>query len=168
MSNGLFIRSYPAVGVQIVPATYHADKFSYILLVLLPVVVIWWAGPANVEKSSSLVWGLAAYVLAAAFATGFLRSLRLEIRTEGISYANLLRETNLLAFSDISTVVVLADPHVRPIKVWRSYWLSNTLVITPKPETGKPTLKIPLYLFPSAAQGQLTHLLRPEEWDVQG
>ena len=73
MSNGLFLRLYPAAGVQVVPATYGAGKVGY--------------------------------VLGAVVATTFLRSLKLEIRTDGISYANLFRETNFLAFSDISTVV---------------------------------------------------------------
>jgi len=167
LSNGLFIRSYPAVGAKIEPATYGPETSGYVLLGLIPVLVIWSAGPASVIKSSWLPWGLVIYAVGAIFATTFLRSLKLEIRMDGISYANLYRGTNFLAYSDISTVVLYTNPHVRQIKVWSGFTLPNTMAITPKPETGKPALKIPLDLFPDAAREQLTHLLRPEEWDAQ-
>jgi len=40
---------------------------------------------------------------------------------DGISYANLYRGTNFLAYSDISTVVLYTNPHVRQIKVWSGF-----------------------------------------------
>lgn len=165
MSNGLF-RSYPAVGVQIVPATYGAGKFGYILLGLFPILVVWWAGAENVEKSPWLLWGLAIYTPGAAFAITVLRSLKLEIRMDGISYANLFRETNFLAFSEISTAVILTDLHGRQ-GVLPRFTLPNTIEITPNAETGKSKLKIPLVFFPDAARAQLMHLLRPEELDIR-
>ncbi len=77
VSNGLFVRSYPTVGVQVVPATYCAGKSGYVLLVLLPVFALWLAGPTNVAKSPWLPWGLGIYVLGVAFSASYLRSLKL-------------------------------------------------------------------------------------------
>jgi len=167
VSNGLFIRSYPAAGVQVVPMTYGAGNFGYVLLVLFPVLIIWWAARANVTNSPWLLWSLVTYAVGAAFAMVCLRHLKLEIRTDGISYGSIFRETIFVAFSDISTVVLLTNPHSRSTTLLPRFLLSDTMVITPKPDTHKPTLKIRLALFPIAARTQLTHLLRPEEWDIQ-
>ncbi|MHB8484793.1 MAG: hypothetical protein ACYDCM_03535 [Candidatus Acidiferrales bacterium] len=166
MSNGLFIQSYPAVGVQIVPATYYAGKFGYFLMAALPVVVVLLAGPANLEKSRWLPPGLAIYLLGVAFLAISLRGLKLEIRTDGISYTNLFRKDQFLAFSEISTVVLFTDQWGGYRERRGSLTMPGKMVITPKPEAGKAVLKIPLYLFPDAARVQLTHLLRPEEWDT--
>jgi hypothetical protein len=165
MSNGLFVRSYPAVGVQIVPAEYGPGYSGYTLLLLLPVLAIWWALHANVEKSSWLKLILMVYALGAIFATAFLRSLKLQIQTNGISYGNLIRGTRFIAYSEISTVVVLTDLHAR-IGVWPNFTLPNTIVITSKVETGMFPIKIPMFFFPVDALAQMTHLLKPEEWDV--
>jgi len=51
--------------------------------------------------------------------------------------------------------------------MWPNFTPTDTMAITPNVETGKPTLRIPLSFFPNAAREQLTHLLRPEEWDIQ-
>jgi hypothetical protein len=167
MSNGLFIRSYPAVGAKVEPATYGAGIAGYVSLALIAVFVIWSVGPTRVVKSPWFPWGLAIWALGALFVTIFNRSLKLEVRMDGISYGNLFRETIFIAFSDISTVVLYTNPHVRQIKIWSGFNLANTMVITPKPETGKPELKIPLSFFSDAARTELTHILRPEEWDIQ-
>jgi hypothetical protein len=54
------------------------------------------------------------------------------------------------------------DPHYRT--QWWPEWYD--LVIMPKPETGKPPLKIAFLLFPSEAREQLIRLLAPEELDT--
>ncbi|HVB07371.1 MAG TPA: hypothetical protein VNF00_00370 [Candidatus Acidoferrales bacterium] len=167
MSNGLFLQSYPAVGVQIVPATYYAGKFGYFLMAALPaVVIILLAGPANVEKSRWLLPGLAIYLLGVAFLAISLPSLKLDIRTDGISYTNLFRKEEFLAFTEISTAVLFTNQWCGNRERRMSFTMPGKMVITPKPDAGKAALKIPLYLFPDAAQVQLTHLLRPEEWDT--
>jgi hypothetical protein len=167
MSNGLFIRSYPAVGVRVQPATYGPGIAGYVSLVLFAAFILWEVGPSRVVKSPWLPWGIGIYAIGALFLATFIHSLKLEVRTDGISYGNLFRETNFLAFSDISTVVLYTNPHVRQIKIFSKFTLANTMVITPKPQTGMPELKIPLGLFSDAARSELMHILRPEEWDVQ-
>jgi hypothetical protein len=167
MSNGLFIRSYPAPGAKVEPATYGPGKFGYFMIVSVPVLIVWVAGPAKVIGSMWLPWGVGVYALVVISATALIRSLKLEVRTDGISYSSLFRGGNFLAFSEISTAVLNTNPHTRAIKIWSNAWDANTLVITPDPETGKPILKIPLDYFPTEARDQLVYLLRPEEWDVQ-
>ena len=110
--------------------------------------------------------GLAIYLLGVAFLAVSLRSLKLGIRADGISYTNLFRRDQFLAFSEISTVVLFTDQWVGYRERRMSFTMPGKMVITPNPESGRPALKIPLYLFPDAARVQLTHLLKPEEWDT--
>lgn len=166
MSNGLFIRAYPAVGVNVEPATYGAGRPGYFLVVLLPVLIVFMAGPSEAEMSRWLPLGLTIFAIWIAFAFAFLRSLKLEVRSDGISYASLLRKERFIRFNEFSTVVLFSGQ-------WRSYrqqgfnfTMPGRMVITPKLETDRPTLKIPLYLFSDSARAQLTHILRPEEWDA--
>jgi hypothetical protein len=165
MSNGLFVRSYPAAGVQIVPATYSVARSAY-FLELIPLLLFLLAGPRNLSSARWLFPVLLIYAFAMLFAGIFLRRLRLGIRTDGITYTNISARERFLFFSDISTVVLFTNQWSSGRGRWPSFRMPGSMVITSKLETGTPALKIPLYLFPDAAKAQLTHLLRPEEWDT--
>jgi hypothetical protein len=164
MSNGLFIQSYPAPGVAIVPASYTVGKGGYALIGTLTFLIIEiMGGPTRLVKSHWLPLDLFIYVVAVSLTLFFFRSFKLGVRPDGISYANFFRSERFIAFADISAVVLFTN--------WSSGRQSRlgsttpgTIVITPKVETGKPVLKIPLWLFSNPAESQVTHLLRPEEW----
>jgi hypothetical protein len=95
----------------------------------------------------------------------FVRRLRLEIRMDGISYTGPFRGTRFLAYSDISTVVVIDYRLLRSEATPRESVRSFTVVITPNAGTYKPTLKIPLALFPDSAHRELIRLFKPEVWE---
>lgn len=162
--SSLLSHQYPAVGFDVVPMTFGAGKFGYALMILLPVIGIWLIGPANLTRAPWLRWALVVYAAGAVFAMLFLLQLKLEIRTDGIGYASMFSENTFVLFSEMSSAVILTDPHSR-LSLWPAFTLHD-FVITPRPETNKATLKIPLLLFPLAAREALIHLLRPEEIDV--
>jgi hypothetical protein len=165
MSNGLFIRTYPAPGVSIMPATFRAGRFAYSLLVVLGIWCIWLISGAG--SSGVMWWGMAVYALFSICATIYFHNLKLEIRPDGLSYSSLFRDANFLAYSDISTVVLLtSSASNRSGRLWPTSVMPGTMLITPKTDTGRAAFKVPLNLFPAAAREQMVHLLRPEEWDI--
>lgn len=166
MSNGLFIQSYPAPGVQIVPATYTVGKGGYVVIGTLTLLIVEIIRPTRILQSPWLPLGLLIYFVAAAFAVFFFRSFRLEIRTDGISYANFFRKERFIAFAEISTVVLFSNRWSGGRQSHLGSPTAGTIIITPKVETGKPVLKVPLWLFSDPAESQVAHLLRPEEWDT--
>jgi hypothetical protein len=162
----LVSHSYVSVGKHVVPAEFGPGKTPYVLMVLVPILLIWWAGPATVSRASWFHMAVAIYVILFVAAAACLHTLRLEIRPDGISYASLFCKSNTIAFSEISSAVVLTDPHYRT-EAWPEFnW--HDFIITPKPETGKPPIKIALLLFPSEARNQLTRVLMPEQLDTGG
>lgn len=168
MSNGLFIQSYPAPGVEIVPASYTVGKAGYAFIASITVLIILMVGHGILEKSRWLPFGLVIYFLIVSLALIFFRSFKLDVRTDGISYSNSFRGERFLAWPEISTVVLFTNRWTgnREQRLSLSFTMLGTIVITPKPETGKLPLKIPLWLFSDPAESQVTHLLRPEEWDT--
>lgn len=166
MSNGLFIQSYPASGVQVVPATYTAVKGGYALLATVSIFIALMMGPFLL-KSRWLPLAAITYAVAAFLALIFFRSFKLDVRTDGICYSNSLRSERFVAFAEMSTVVVFTNRWVNDEAAHGlNFRMPGTIIITPKAETGKPVLKIPLWLFSNPAESQVTHLLRPEEWDT--
>lgn len=166
MSNGLFIQSYPAPGVQVVPATYTVTKSGYAFIASITILVAVVIGELKPENWRWLPLGIVIYLGAACLALIFFRSFKLDIRNDGISYANALRNERFLAFNEISAVVLFTNRWTAYSERRMSLIMPGTMVITPKIETGKPALKVPLWLFSDPAKTQLTHLLRPEEWDT--
>ncbi len=167
MAN-LFVQSYPAPGVQVVPVEFSAGPNGWVTVCLFPVGAIVSFGVLlnNVHPSSAWVWfGLTFSVLALLVALTFLRALKLEIRMDGISYISLFRGTRFVAYADISTIVIIdyrhADSQATPNRSLRSY----TAVITPKVETAQRPLRIPLTPFPDAARREFVRLFRPEQWE---
>jgi hypothetical protein len=167
VTNGLFIRPYPARGVQIVPKSYAAGMNGYFLLCFIPVwlllffIVLLYVG----LRHSWVFDGVVVSVVAVLFALSLARKLRLEIRTDGIGYTGLLRQPQFLAFAEISTVVFLDHRNTRSEAQARRGPFSWTAIITPNVDTNKPVLKIPLSLFPGAAYEEMSRLLRPEVWE---
>jgi hypothetical protein len=162
----LVSHSYADVGKHAVPAEFCAGKTPYVLMVLGPIFLMWWAGPATVSHAPWFHLAITIYVLVLFAAVACLRTLKLEIRADGISYASLFCKANTIAFSEISSAVILTDPHYRT-EAWPEFnW--HDFIITPKPETGKPPIKIALLLFPSEARDHLMHVLMPEQLDTGG
>ncbi|HEV2305503.1 MAG TPA: hypothetical protein VGR93_08290 [Candidatus Acidoferrales bacterium] len=167
MSNGLFIQSYPAPGVEIVPASYTVGKGGYVLIATITVLMVLMVGPRNLEESRWLPLGLLIYFVTVSLALIFFRSFKLDVRTDGISYSNSFRGERFVAFAEMSTVTLFTNRWVAyQAAHGLNFRMPGTIVITPKPDTGKPVLKIPLWLFSDPAESQVTHLLRPEEWDT--
>lgn len=168
MTTGLFIRSYPAPGAQPISVTYNVGLYAYFVVCLLPVVVTCRLVVVMFEsgKSDWLIPALVVSILTIFLAVLFLRALRLEISADGISYANPVRGRRSLTFPEMSSVVLIDYRHEgngvasinRSLRLW-------TLVITPRVDTGKPTLKIPLTVFPRSAYNEIMVLLKPEIWE---
>ncbi len=167
--TGLFIRSYPAPGAQAIPVTYNADGYAYFVVCIFPVAVTCTLVAAMFEpgpKPSWLIPALVVSILTIFLAVLFLRTLRLEISRDGISYSNPVRGTQSLTYPEMSAVVLVDYRHEGngPGGINRSFRMW-TIVVTPKVETGKPTLKIPLTVFPRSAYNELMLLLKPEVWE---
>lgn len=169
MTNSVFIRSYPAPGVQPKPTAYNSGAYGYFVVGLVPVTVICMLVIALFDSGQKPGWLIRAFAVSIVvlfLGVAFLRTLRLEITTDGISYTNPVRGITSLTYREISSVVLLDFRHEgngaaainRSLRRW-------TMVITPKTETGKAPLKIPLTLFPRAACDDLTQLLKPEVWE---
>jgi hypothetical protein len=120
------------------------------------------------EKANRLIL-LAAFaisILVLALVMGILRSLRLEITADGISYTHPIRGTKFILYSEMSSVVLLdyfregggVGSSSRSPRRW-------TLAITPKVETGKAPFKIPLTFFPRDAYNEVMRVLKPEVWE---
>lgn len=169
MTTALFIRSYPAPGARAIPATYRAGMWGYFIVCLVPVAFASAIGAALLDpgqKSRWLILALVILLLTILLAVLFLQALKLDIATHEISYSNPIRGARSVMFSEMSSVVLIDYLHegygaALANRSWRRW----TLVITPKPETGKRTLKIPLTLFERIAHDELVLLLKPEIWD---
>jgi hypothetical protein len=167
MPNALFIQSYPAPGVQVVPATYSVTKGGHAFIGSITVLVVLMAGAFDVEKSRWLPLAVVIYCGILCLTLIFFRGFRLDVRNDGISYASPFHKEQFLAFAEISTVVLFTNRWVNDQAAHGfNFRLPGTILITPKTETGKPPLKIPLWLFSDPAESEVTHLLRPEEWDT--
>jgi hypothetical protein len=169
MTNSLFIRSYPAPGAQPLPAIYNSGAYAYFVVCLFPVAVTCAFAVAILDtrqKPSWLIPALVVSIVAFFLVLVFLRALRLEITTDGISYTNPVRGTKSLTYPEMSSVVLIDYRHEgngaagisRSLRTW-------TMVITPKMETGKAPLRIPLTIFPRDAYIELVRLLKPEVWE---
>ena len=169
MSTGLFIRSYPAPGAHAIPLSYRSGAYGYFVVCLFPVVVTCAFTVALFDTGEKPAWLILAFVssiLALFLAVVFLRTMRLEITTDGITYTNPVRGTKCLTYPEMSAVVLVDYRHEgngaaatsRSLRRW-------TMVITPKIETGKAPLKIPLTVFPQEACSELVRLLKPEVWE---
>jgi hypothetical protein len=162
----LVSHSYASAGKHVVPAKFGAGKTPYVLMVLVPILLIWWTGPATVSRASWFHLAVAIYAILVVAAAACLHALKLEIRADGISYASLFSKSNTITFSEISSAVVLTDPHYRT-QAWPELnW--HDFIITPKPETGKAPIKIALLLFPAEARDHLMRVLMPEQLDTGG
>lgn len=162
----LVSHSYASAGKHVVPAEFGVGKTPYVLMVLVPILVIWWAGPATVSRASWFHMAVTIYAILFVAAAACLHTLKLEIRADGISYASLFCKSNTIAFSEISSAVILTDPHYRT-EAWPEFnW--HDFIITPKPESGKPPIKIALLLFPADARDKLMRVLKPEQLDIGG
>lgn len=164
---GLFIRGYPARGVEVVPSSYSAGANGYFLVCMVPAwalslfVAVYHAG----SHGPWVLGGIGASFLVLLIAVSLLRRLSLDIRVDGISYRGLLAAQRFVAFSEISAVVLIDHRHSNSEATPRRTPLSWTAIITPTPETRKPPLKIPLSLFPGDAYRDLKKLLQPEIWE---
>ena len=171
MPRSLFIRSYPAPGVQVIPASYSAGTNGYFVVCLLPVAAACWFAIAlynSVSKPQWLFEGLFASIMVLLLGLSYLRSLKLEITIDGISFAILFHGTHFISFGEISTVVFLDYRHLRSEAIPRRTLRSWQAVITPNGETGKSKIRIPLNMFPPEACSALTRLLKPEVWESDG
>jgi hypothetical protein len=171
VTNGLIVRSYPAPGVEIVPSTFGAGPYGYSVLELLPVAALIWFGIAlrNVYPRPQWLWyGVVISVLGFFFVLAFLRSVRLEIRADGVSYASLLRREKFAAYRDISSVVLIDYRHLRSEASPRRSLRTYTAIITPNIETGGTPFKIPLTLFPDFARSEFVRMFKPEVWESGG
>jgi len=155
MPTELFIRSYPAKGVEVVPVTFGAGPYAYALLCLLPVTAIAWFVAVLRSTSPGPDWLWAGLIVSVA---GFftvlvlLRRLKLEIRMDGISYTSLFRSARFVAYSDISSVVLIDYRHASSEATPRRSMLSWTAIVTSKIETQQPPIKISLTFFPPAGR----------------
>lgn len=167
MSNGLFIRSYPVQGVAIIPSSYAAGMHAYFLSCLFPVAAISFfvAILHSGFKYRWAYWGLFTSVVILLLVVSLLSRLRLEIRSDGISYAAPFSGPRFTAFSEMSTVVFIDHMHLSSETQPRRSLLTWTAIITPNPETGKPAVRIPLTLFPEAGYRELKRVLHPEVWE---
>jgi hypothetical protein len=84
---------------------------------------------------------------------------------DGISYAGLFGSMRFVAFSEISTVVLVDHKHMSSQAQPQRTPLSWTAIITPNVETAKSVLKIPLSLFPGKAYREMERILKPEVWE---
>jgi hypothetical protein len=167
VTSGLFIRTYPARGAQIIPSSYSAGFNGYFLVCFLPVyavsffVVFLFIG----FRQHWVFEGLVISVLSLLIALSFVRRLRVQITVDGISYAGLFGSLRFVAFPEISTVVLIDHRHTSSQAQPSRNPLSWTAIITPSVETGKSVLKIPLSLFPGAAYREIERILKPEVWE---
>lgn len=167
MSNGIFIRPYPARGAQVVPTSFSAGLGGYFLICLVPVwALLFFLTPLYLGlRRPWLSEGLVASALALLIALSFARRLRLEIGTNGISYTSLFGAARFVAFSEISTVIFIDHRNIRSEAYPRRTPFSWTAIVTPNLETGKSVMRIPLSLFPGAAYLEMKRVLGPEVWE---
>lgn len=167
MTKGLFIQSYPARGIQIVPVSYSAGFNGYFLVCLVPVsvlsffIVLVHAG----DRERWVSEGLVLSALGLLFGVSSLRRLKLTINRDGVFYTGLLGAERFVSFSEVSTVILIDHRHLNSQAQPSRNPLSWTAVITPNVDTGKSVLKIPVSLFPGAAYREMERILKPEVWE---
>lgn len=167
MTNGLFIRTYPARGIQIVPVSYSAGLNGYFLICFIPLwllcffIALLFLGFRQLWVSE----GLFASVVALLAALSCVRRMKLAINVDGISYTGLFGTSRFVAFSEISTVVFIDHKNERSLAYPADTPLSWTAIVTPNVETGKPALKLRLSFFPGAAYREVKRILHPEVWE---
>jgi hypothetical protein len=168
VTNGLFISSYPAPGVQVIPGIFRAGIYGYLLPCLVPVSAILWFGiilhVLNLRQTWAVL-GLLISISGLLFVLSLVRKFKLEIKIDGVSYTSPFRGSSFVAYSEISSVLLIDYRHLRSEATPRRSIRSFTMMITPNVETGKSPIKIPLTLFPDAAHAELVRLFRPEEWE---
>ena len=155
-------------GVQAIPASYSAGANGYFIICLLPVTATIWFVVAIYNSNPRPSWlleGLCISVVGLLFSLVCLRKLKLEIRTDGISYTSLFRGTRFIPFAEISTVVFVDYRHARSQAQSRRSMRTWTAVITPNSKATYSAMRIPLTLFPEVAHTELTRLLQPEVWE---
>jgi hypothetical protein len=168
VSNSLFIRSYPAHVGKLVPVAFGPGVGGYFLVCLVPLWCVGLFSGALYELKMPPTWvhvALAFSLLCLLLALAYLRRLRLEITTRGISYRSLLGGTKFIAYGEMSTVVLVNWVRAHPEQYAGDAPPRRTLIITPNPESGKSRIRIPLTFFPSRAEEELMRLLQPAVWD---
>lgn len=111
--------------------------------------------------------GLCGFDNVLSYRASLLRRLNLEIRTDGISYTSLFGPARFVAFSEISTVVLIDYRHASSQAYPSDTPFTWTALIRPNVETGKPVLRIPLSLFSVAVYREMQRLFKPEIWAVR-
>ncbi len=152
--------SYPDPAEVVIPCSFRAGFYGYVLVCLLPLGMALLLGQDAYHAKASSPWSFRFFVLMlliAAFGAMFLRSMKLEVLERGINYSTLFRG-RFVAFSDISTAVLINFKLYPVCGLGRDprRW---TLVITPNPWTNHAVLKIPLTLFQPSACSELKRLL---------
>jgi hypothetical protein len=164
----MFVRPYPASGVKVIPMAFGAGANGYFLLSMLPVASTLWFMTAlhNLDPIPPIMqYGLVISLLGLFSVIVLARRLRLEIGINGISYTGAFKGSRFIAFSEISTVVLIDYRHLRSEATPRRSVRSFTMIITPNVDTGKASLKVPLTLFSDSARRELVRLFKPEEWE---
>jgi hypothetical protein len=162
----MLVGSYPARGAVVVPATFNAGTYGYLMLALLPVAAVIWFGIAvgNIHPTPTwLFLGLAISVGALFAVFTSLRKLNIEIRIDGISYTNLLGRTRFVSYGGISSVVLVDYRHASSEATPRRSLRSWTAIITSGSGIETSVLYIPLTLFPDSARREFVRMFKPEE-----
>ena len=167
MSNSLSIRSYPSRRAKIFPVTFSAGPSGYYLVCLLPVAMICFFMAVlwdSIDHGSWIYLGLGFSILGLVLAVAYLRRLKLDITPEGISFRSLFRGTRSVTFDEISTVVLISPVRVHLPSPETDGARGRKLVVTPKPQTGRSSINVPLIFFESTAEDELVRLLEPTIW----
>jgi hypothetical protein len=168
VTNGLFIRSYPAPGIRVIPTAFAPGINAYFVFCFLPIWAISLFGVILHISDPRPAWALIGLLISISvlfLAVSLVRRFRLEIRIDGISYTSPIRGTSFIGFSETSAVVLIDYRHLSSEATPRRSVRSFTMIITPNVETRKTALKIPLTLFSDSARNELVRLFKPEEWE---
>jgi hypothetical protein len=144
------------------PRSYRTGSYGYFATCQFPVLFATFFALSVFASRRPPAWavgGLLISLLAVLCVVGFMKRLFLEITMEGIRYKG-FRQTQFIAYSEISAVVLI-DHRRGP---WRPL-LRWTLLVTPRVESGKSSLRIPLTFLPANACTELVHLFHPAVWD---
>jgi hypothetical protein len=156
------MQTYPASPADLAPRSFKTGAYGYFVTLLAPTLFGAFFAVALWISHSTMRWaliGLVISLLAILLSLLCMKTLSLEIVSEGISYSGPFRRVAFVSYSEISTVVFLDHR----LGFWR-FILRWTMIITPKTENQKPVLKVPLTLFPSSAYDELARLLHPAVW----
>jgi|SRR5579872_260760 len=156
------MQTNPASLGVLVPRSFKPGAYGYFVTLLVPTLFVAYFAVAlwishNMMRPSLV--GLIISLLVILLSSLYMKTLRLDITPEGISYSSLFRRATCIDYSEISTVVFLDHR----LGFWR-FVLRWTMIITPKTANQRPVLKVPLTFFPSEAYDELTSLLHPTVW----